>query len=296
MKIAIVGAGIVGLYLGWKLGETYDVTIFDKKQFIGKTVCSGLVSERLWNFIPKNEDLIEKTFSEMTLNFPKKKVILKLKPKMIVLDHAKLDRYVANLSDPKIIKKEILDKEDLEGFDVIIGCDGVLSKIRELYSNNKPKLKLGLIGFTDEKLNEINIWPSENGFFWKIPRKNQTEIGVMERQFTAKKMFEDKFKQSPDKAALIPFSLCLSDEVFLCGDAAGMTKPHSGGGIIWGLTAADILIKNFPNIKKYNKEVKKFFNKKIAISKLTSTVGTFLGNKIPFLAPGKKKIDSDWII
>jgi len=37
MKVAIVGAGICGLYLAWKLSEKgYSVTVFEKKEKIGK--------------------------------------------------------------------------------------------------------------------------------------------------------------------------------------------------------------------------------------------------------------------
>ena len=60
MKVAIIGAGICGLYLALKLSESgSEVTVFEKKEKIGKEVCSGLVSERILDFIPESQKLIQ---------------------------------------------------------------------------------------------------------------------------------------------------------------------------------------------------------------------------------------------
>ena len=56
MKVAIVGAGINGLYLAWKLsGMGHEVSVFEKRNKIGKEVCSGLFSERILDFFPQSE-------------------------------------------------------------------------------------------------------------------------------------------------------------------------------------------------------------------------------------------------
>jgi len=60
MKVAIIGAGINGLYLSWKLSEMgHQVTVFEKREKIGKEVCSGLISDRILEFIPESKDLIK---------------------------------------------------------------------------------------------------------------------------------------------------------------------------------------------------------------------------------------------
>ncbi len=60
MKIAIIGAGTCGLYLGWKLAEKkHKVTIFEKKKEIGQEVCSGLFSQRILKFLPQSRKLIQ---------------------------------------------------------------------------------------------------------------------------------------------------------------------------------------------------------------------------------------------
>ena len=73
MKIAIIGAGITGLYLAWKLAEKgEEVVVFEKKEKIGKEVCSGLFSERILKFVPESRNLIKNQIEYTLIYFPKK--------------------------------------------------------------------------------------------------------------------------------------------------------------------------------------------------------------------------------
>ena len=84
-----------------------------------------------------------------------------------------------------------------------------------------------------------------DGFFWKIPRGASTEYGCMGRglSFTQLQRF---FHITPDRkiqkrAAPIPVGppeKTSSGRILLIGDAAGQTKPWSGGGLAYGLIAA----------------------------------------------------------
>ena len=60
-------------------------------------------------------------------------------------------------------------------------------------------------------------------------------------------------------SAFIPQGLIIpkNPKITLCGDAVGLTKSWSGGGVIWSLTAATLLLKNFPDFLKYQKELRK---------------------------------------
>jgi len=47
MKIGIVGCGVNGAYLAWKLSKENEVEVFERNIFIGEKPCSELISERI---------------------------------------------------------------------------------------------------------------------------------------------------------------------------------------------------------------------------------------------------------
>ena len=100
------------------------------------------------------------------------------------------------------------------------------------------------------------------------------------------------------KSKLIPQGIIIpkNSKITLCGDAAGITKPWSGGGVIWGLKAADILIDSFPDFSIYRKKTIKFFSRKILISKIAMSFVYFLGFNAPFLLFKNYKVESDFLL
>jgi len=307
-KVAIVGGGTCGLYLAWKLSLLgHSVTVFEKKERIGKEACSGLFSERILDFVPGSEDLIKNRISRTLINFPRKRVEVKFGKEMFVINHWELDRLLAGLakkSGAKITLNRAVTSFPL-GFDRIIGCDGAGSFIRKGLNLKNPNLRLGILGFIPQKDTSsfVETWAVKNGFIWKVPRGEETEYGIMASLSEAKILLDGFLRRrnitiERVKSALIPQSLIIpfNDSITLCGDAAGLTKPWSGGGVIWSLTSANILLKNFPNFIKYKKEVKSVFLKKIIISKIITRSVYLLGFKAPWLLPKSKKIESDFLL
>lgn len=321
MKIGIVGCGINGAYLAWKLSKRHDVTVFEKRKVIGKEVCSGIVSKRIWQHIPKNEKLIIKTIKSANLHFPKKDVSLNFRPNMLILDRKPLDQYVAKLAEKAgakmMLGTEIKNVYNVEGmkpqvkvgkkvieFDRLIGCDGYFSIVRKSVGIETPKHRLGIYGYVKKKTNSdsVETYPTKNGFSWIIPRNGSLEYGIMEEASVASKMFKEfckKKRTRPKKiySYVIPGGLVDAErgKVALCGDSIGLTKPWSGGGILWGLKAADILVKTFPDFGKYNRKIKGYFGRKMFYSKIVRNLGVNVGNKIPILAPRNFGFDGDWI-
>jgi flavin-dependent dehydrogenase len=308
MKIAVVGAGITGLYLAWKLSERgCSVTVFEKKERIGKECCSGLFSERILDFIPESKNLIQNQIDFSLIHFPKKTLKIRFSGKFFVLSHFELDNLVANLAKEagaKIILNQKVSSLP-EGFDRIIGCDGALSQIRKILGLKDPQFYLGIQGFSQKNdlSNFVETWPTKSGFLWKIPRGGEAEYGVIEKPENAKKIFENFLKEKnlnleKINSANIPQGLIIpkNQKITLCGDAAGLTKPWSGGGVIWGLMAAEILLKNFPDFLKYQKEIKRFFTPQIIFSKIAKKFVYFLGFNLPWLLPKEFKIDGDFLL
>ncbi len=308
LKVAIIGAGTIGLYIADKLSEQgHYVSIFEKKSDTSKKICSGLISERIWKFIDYNPDFIKDEFNYCFVNFGSKTCKLIFSPKHYLIERDLInERLVSKLKEKgvKIFFNNFI-QELPSGFDKIIACDGATSIIRTILKSEKPDIFLGGRIFLDNKkgLKDINTWSKEDGFFWAIPHRDKIEYGVMGHpnelgndfyQFLKDQGLE--FEKRDIEYAIIPQGLVVSNnnKVVFCGDSAGMTKPWSGGGVIWGLTAADILIKNFPDFEKYNREIKNFFEIKILKGKIIKKATYYIGNYFSFLIPKEWTRDNDF--
>ncbi len=215
-------------------------------------------------------------------------------------------------------------------FDRVIGADGALStvraylcvdptpasktrRVRDSADSQRPNLYkkidlefwLGIQGFEQkpDKNNFVETWATKNGFLWKIPRGEDIEWGIMENPESAPKIFNDfiarkNLQLKNIKSAIIPQGLVIpkNKKITLCGDASGLTKPWSGGGVVWNLTQADILLQNFPNFLQYRKASKRFFNLRIAAGKLAKFCAYRAGFGFPWIIPGKVSLDSDFLL
>ncbi|MBD3262776.1 FAD-dependent oxidoreductase [Candidatus Woesearchaeota archaeon] len=305
MRVAIIGGGITGSYIAWQLRKKgHKVTLFEQKTRQGKQACSGLISERIWAFIPENKSLIQNKINSSIIHIKEKDVKLSFKPQMLAFDRPALDRYVLGLALDANVRFVIEKIEELpDSFDRIIGCDGALSITRKILGLKSPKFRMGILCKIDEKdkSNSVETWPLKGGFAWRIPRKEYVEYGVLASVEKAKEEFlhfciKQNIKPKRQHAALIPQGLVLSDnpKIALCGDAAGLTKPWTGGGVIWALTAAEILVNTFPDFEAYNRSLKRFFKPKLLASNIATKVGYFASTHTPKLLPKQRTIDSDF--
>ena len=307
MKLAIVGAGINGLYLAWKLSERgHQVAVFERKEKIGKEACSGLFSERILDFIPESRKLIQNQIDSVLIHFPRRTLRIKFSRKFLIMSHFELDNLAAVLA--KNAGAEIFlnnpIKEIPQGFDRVIGCDGAVSVIRKNLGLSEPKFRMGVLGFVQkpDSSSFVETWPIKNGFIWKIPRGGETEYGAIGNPKEVKDIFYNFLKKNNlqierETAALVPQDLIVSlnDSVALCGDAAGLCKPWSGGGVIWGIIAANLLLKNFPDFLKYKNNLKRFFGPRIFFSRLATCAAYFFGFNFPWIFPKNIKIESDFL-
>ena len=136
---------------------------------------------------------------------------------------------------------------------MVAGCDGPKSRVRRAVGLPEPgELLHGVLGFTDEADagDFVDVHLTVPRFFaWRIPRGEAgVEYGLavppggdVRERFEA---FCGSYGVDPDRrcSGLIPIGppdTVTSERAFLVGDAAAQTKPFTGGGIRYGMTAAD---------------------------------------------------------
>ena len=162
---------------------------------------------------------------------------------------------------------------------------------------------MGIRGFLNKKdcSDFVETWPSKNGFIWKIPRGDTTEYGIMENPENAKKILDNflkknRIKLNKTEARIIPqgFSIPNNNFITLCGDSTGITKPWSGGGVIWGIKSANMLLDSSLDFNLYHQKIKKF-KKKIFLYKLLTKAVYYTGSNAPWIIPKNTKIEPDFI-
>jgi len=308
LKVCVIGGGVIGLYLSWKLSNLgHEVFVYDRKkeEDIGFKSCSTLVSERIKDFIPNIDDCLENVISSCEIDFPKKTIKLNFCPKHLVLNRDKLIKILLELNKKNNVKlflgQEL--KEIPQGFDKIIGCDGAGSFVRKSLGLLDPEMRIGIQVFEQKKDNSqtTKTYAMPSGFTWEIPRGCFVEYGALGESNKAKQALDELLDKKGIKdrkyiSALVPQGLIIPDnlKITLCGDAMGLTKPWSGGGLIWGLYAANILINAFPDFKEYKKQTKRFFGFKIIKGKIANKLVNFFGFNFPYIIPREMKYDNDF--
>lgn len=139
---------------------------------------------------------------------------------------------------------------------MVVGCDGPVSRVRSELGLPEPGEKLqGVLAFSeeDDEQDFVDVHLTAPRFFaWRIPRGEAgVEYGLAAppgSEPRAKELF-DEFTADYDVetvefcAGMIPVGpaeTVSSHRGFLVGDAAAQTKPFTGGGILYGMTAATI--------------------------------------------------------
>jgi flavin-dependent dehydrogenase len=136
---------------------------------------------------------------------------------------------------------------------MVAGCDGPVSRVRRDLSIPEPgELLHGVLGFDDapDEGDFVDVHLTAPRFFaWRIPRGEAgVEYGLAAPPGERVRDLFEGFTREYDVdvgdscSGAIPIGppeRITSDRGFLVGDAAAQTKPFTGGGILYGMTAAD---------------------------------------------------------
>jgi len=315
--ITIIGAGPAGCYSAYLLAKAgKEVQIFEEHNEIGKPVqCTGLVTSSIDEILKLKKELIVNEIDKVKIFSKNNSLELRLKNKNLILDRQKFDNYLADLAIKNGTKiflnyRFIENKDNLIKIkynnksqrilktDYLVGADGPLSQVAK--SNNlfgKRKFLTGIQVIAKLKNeNYIEFYPSIGTFAWVVPENEEicrigvasyNNIGEYFNKFLKLKKINNK-KIIEKQGGLIPIYgpklKTEKDNIYLIGDAASQVKATTGGGIIQGLKAAQVLVNSIINKKNYEKEWKKVLGKDLLLHlKIRETMDKFKDKDWDFL-------------
>ncbi len=295
--VSVIGAGYVGSYTSYLLAKNgFKVNIYEEHNKIGKPVRdTGIVTSTLNNLVKINKDFIDNEVNKVRVFSGKEFLELNIR-KEFVLNRVKFDKYLLQLAlDNKarlFLKHKLIDFGNFKGKinlkfsnnkiytgDILVGADGPSSFVakRSGLIKNREYL-IGLEARAKLKIDEdsFEVYPSlVNDFFgWVVPEGNNiARIGIATRNNNVKLHF-DKFLKLKKIKKVLSYNGGLitvykrnynfsKDNIYLVGEAAGLVKNTTGGGILTGMISGQELLKALKEKKDYNRLIRKRLGKEL---------------------------------
>ena len=258
----------------------YDVLALEKGTIGEPLACSGHVSTDIWSYVPDDakERLLQNRVygADFHVGGPDSPGDRFYKREEIsnVIDRVELDRTLAAAAReagadvreghtvtrveerPGYVEVTASVGGDEETFEarMVAGADGPVSRVRKQLDLPEPDETLhGVLAFTDEKDHGdyVDVHLTAPRFFaWRIPRGDAgveyglaappgNEVNELFDRLTGEYGVEtDRFCSGA--IPIGPPERITATRGFLVGDAAAQTKPFTGGGILYGMRAADV--------------------------------------------------------
>ncbi len=261
----------------------HDVVAFESGSIGTPLACSGHVSTDIWGFVPDDarERLFQNEIYGARFHtggpgsreypFYKREVVSN------VIDRVGLDRTLADLA--REAGAAVRENHTVTGIDegtedveltvrgpdetetvrarMVVGCDGPTSRVRKALSLPEPgEILHGVLGFSEEEDDEafVDVHLTAPRFFaWRIPRGEAgVEYGLAAPPARDLRELFDQFTAGygveiaefcSGAIPIGPPERVTSHRGLLIGDAAAQTKPFTGGGILYGMTAADHAVR-----------------------------------------------------
>ncbi len=263
LRIGVIGAGFSGLMAAKSLLKMgFEIEIFEEHNKVGfPEHCTGLVSGNVVSMIGSEaENVVVNRFNYMNICYREKCLKLKIKSGVFKLDRVALERKLLksienrggliNLGSKVIRVSENGEIEVLGGstkkFDLIILSEGFHGKLRNFLNIGLPDKFNPLYGINYEieepcRFSEPTvIFGNEltKGFFlWEVPLDQSTCLvgGASEDPKSLSRIAQGRGEIRKSYGGPVitgpPARKYKAGKVFVVGDAAGLNKPLTGGGL-----------------------------------------------------------------
>lgn len=309
--LIVVGAGPVGSHLAKRFSEKgEDVLVLEQSDEIGRPLaCSGHVSPDIWDFVPEDaRDRLEQNQirgARFHNSGSEYRFYNEDETVSYVIDRVELDKLKAEEAQETGAKyrlgEKVIDINEHERYveiqtqdssynaKMVAGCDGASSTVRSKVGLPEPdRFYQGILCFSDEDDSDdfVDVFLDVPEFFgWRIPRGDSVEYGAAVPQgenpvewlnHVTEGYDIDRKKTCAGAIPIGPVKNSVTDRVFLIGDAAGQTKPFTGGGILYGMRSAEIAsqtisVEEPSTLQEYDSAWRKELGWDIRIGRLIET-------------------------
>ena len=256
-----------------------DVLVLERGEVGRPLACSGHVSTDIWEYVPDGtrNDLLQNEIvgARFHVGGPGSRYyrFYRDNPISNVIDRVGLDRVLAETAvdagaelrtqhtvtgietDANRVRVRYQTDGTMETVhgSMVVGCDGPGSRVRTALGLAEPaELLTGILGFdqTPDHDDFVDVHLIAPRFFaWRIPRGDAgVEYGLAAPPHTAPRNRFDQFTTAYGATVgtvcsgaipIGPPDRVTGARGLLIGDAAAQTKPFTGGGILYGMRAAD---------------------------------------------------------
>jgi len=293
--VIIIGAGIAGLECAKNLADSsLSVLVLERnKQISRKTCAEGITSHDL-KYIPKS--FMNFDFQKMIIHYENKEVIFPQKEVIISTINREnfLNHKIKNLekinnieiltgtSVSEIISNNLLKLSNGKNlsFKFLIGADGSTSIVRKYLNLPLKKFEIAIQYIIPKAFKNFEIYLDNKlfgtGYLWIFPNKDYTSIGCISLlRFMNSKTLRENFdlwlkennfdiSNARFEAALINYDYrgYRFNNIFLAGDAAGLTSGITGKGIYSASLSGKQIAIDIIGVSKIPNLIKKWLKKK----------------------------------